>query len=124
MNQMINASNAPKAIGPYNHAVLSSKGTLYVSGQLGIDPLTQKLRTSVEAQTKQALANLEVILHEAKMTRRSVVKTTIYLTDMNDFKVVNEIYGAFFTTHPPARVCIGVKELPMQAVVEIDAICE
>lgn len=124
MNTIISASKAPKAIGPYSHAVLSSKGTLYVSGQLGIDPLTQRLLSDLEDQTKQALSNLESILHEVKMTRNSVVKTNIYLTDMNDFKVVNEIYGAFFTEHHPARVCVAVKELPMQALVEIDAICE
>jgi 2-iminobutanoate/2-iminopropanoate deaminase len=118
----IETSGAPKAIGPYSQAVRHGR-MIFCSGQIGIDPLTSDMVPGgVEAETRQVLLNLAAVLASAGVTTDAVVKTTIYLADLNDFKRVNEIYSSFFTEPYPARATVGVKELPRGALVEIDAI--
>lgn len=117
----LNVKGAPSAIGPYSHAAIAND-VLYVSGQLGLDPETMQLKEGIEAQTHQALKNLQTILEGADYQIDGIVKCTIYLTDMADFQTVNGIYGAFMGAHKPARVAIAVHQLPMNADVEIDAI--
>lgn len=122
MKEVISTTRAPGAIGPYSQAI--RKGPrLFVSGQLGVDPATGNLISDdVEDQTRQALANLLAIVMEAGTNLSNVVKTTVFLTDMDDFAKVNEIYGQVFNVEPPARSCIAVKALPKGAKVEIEAI--
>ena len=122
MNQIIQASNAPAALGPYSHAVAAG-GFLFTSGQLGMDPATGKLAgESIEAQTEQALRNLESVLGANSMTFADVVKTTIFLADLADFAVVNGIYATRFPVNPPARSCFQVAALPAGAKIEIEMI--
>ncbi|MGL4382187.1 MAG: RidA family protein [Bacilli bacterium] len=122
MKKLIFSDNAPAAIGPYAHAV-DVNGTIYVSGQLPVDPVTNEVVSGgVASETKQSLANVEAILKDAGYSKNDVVKATIYLRDMNDFAAVNEVYGAFFDGHTPARVAIEVARLPKDVAVEIDAI--
>ena len=96
-NKVIAAQNAPAALGPYSHAVLAGN-TLYISGQLGLDPATGALAASVTEQAEQGLKNLGEILKTAGMDYSDVVKTTVFLADMNDFAAVNEVYARFFTS--------------------------
>lgn len=121
MNQTITAPAAPAAIGPYCHAKLAG-GTLYTSGQLGLDPATGELREGVAAQTQQSLENIGAVLTQAGFTYADVVKTTIFLADMGDFAQVNEVYARFFPSEPPARSCVAVKTLPKGGLVEIEAV--
>ena len=102
MNKTITAAGAPAAVGPYCHAKLAGN-TLYCSGQLGLVPETGALAEGVEAQAKQALENLGVILKEAGMDFSDVVKTTVFLADINDFAAINAIYADYFKVEPPAR---------------------
>lgn len=119
----INASKAPAAVGPYSHSYLAGE-TLYISGQLGLDPVTGELAEGVLAQAKQALKNLNAILETAEMSEKNIVKTTIFLSDMGDFGVVNEIYAEYFNalTEFPARSCVQVAGLPKGAAFEMEAI--
>ncbi len=119
--EIINSKNAPAAIGPYVQAV-KTDGYLFVSGQLGIDMKTGEMPESAVDQARCSMANLGAILAEAGLTPAHVVKTTLFLTDMNDFAAVNEIYGAFFDGHNPARSCIAVAALPKGAKVECECI--
>lgn len=121
MKKQINAQGAPAAVGPYSHAVLAGN-TLYVSGQLGLDPLTGELQEGVEAQAKQGLENLGTILKETGLTYNDIVKTTVFLADMGDFAKVNAIYGEYFTENLPARSAVAVKELPKGGLFEIEAV--
>lgn len=121
MNKALNADNAPKAVGPYSHSVLTGD-TLYMSGQLGLDPTTNKLKNSVTDQADQALKNLGAILKNAGMTYTDVVKTTIFITDMADFAAINKVYGQYFTDFLPSRSCIAVAELPLKGRFEIEAV--
>lgn len=121
MNTTINAQNAPAALGPYSHAVKSA-ASLYISGQLGLEPSSKELAKGVQAQTTQALINMGEVLACADMGYADVVKTTVFLTDMADFAKVNDIYGQYFTENYPARSCIQVAALPKGAAVEIEAI--
>ena len=100
--QIISAQNAPAALGPYSHAVLAGD-TLYISGQLGLDPATGALPESVTEQAEQSLKNLGAILEAAGMSYADVVKTTVFLSDMNDFAAINEVYARFFASDCPAR---------------------
>ncbi len=118
---MINTEAAPTAIGPYSQAVKGG-GFLFTSGQLGIDSSTGEIPASVELQTRHALANLAVILEASGARISDVVKTTIFLTDMADFALVNEIYGEFFTAAKPARSCVAVAALPKGGKVEIECV--
>ncbi len=119
--QIIHTSNAPEAIGPYSQAV-STGSLLFTAGQIGIDPLTRQLRSGLEAQTRQVMANLEAILTEAGSDMSKAIKTTIFLTDMSHFSTVNTIYGAAFAEAPPARSTVAVSALPLGALVEIEVV--
>ena len=122
MKKIITASNAPAALGPYSHAVAAGD-LLFTSGQLGMDPATGKLAgETIEAQTEQALNNLEAVLAANNMTFANVVKTTIFLADLGDFSTVNGIYATRFPSDPPARSCFQVAALPAGAKIEIEAI--
>ncbi|MBE6972808.1 MAG: RidA family protein [Ruminococcaceae bacterium] len=122
MKKIITAANAPAALGPYSHAVAAGD-LLFTSGQLGMDPATGKLAgETIEAQTEQALKNLEAVLAANEMTFDNVVKTTIFLADLGDFTTVNGIYATRFPSDPPARSCFQVAALPAGAKIEIEAI--
>lgn len=123
MKKIINTPNAPAPIGPYNQAVLSG-GTLYISGQIPIDPKTGKLvEGDIGQETRQSMENLKAILTEAKMTFENVVKSTIFLKDMNQFSHVNGVYGTYFDSETaPARETVEVANLPKFVNVEISMI--
>lgn len=121
MKKIITSENAPKAIGPYSQAVYFD-GSLYISGQLPINPETGKMPEGIKAQTEQALKNVKAILEEAKFTLDDVVKSTVLLKDINDFADMNEVYATFYTKKPPARAAYAVAGLPMGAMVEIETI--
>lgn len=121
MNKTITAANAPAAVGPYCHAKLAGN-TLYTSGQLGLIPATGELPAGVEAQARQALDNLSAVLAAAGMSCADVVKTTVFLADINDFAAINAIYAEYFTGEAPARSCVQVAALPKGALFEIEAI--
>lgn len=123
MNRIISTDRGPGAIGPYSQAVQTDGGLLFVSGQIPLVPVTGAMAEGgVEAQAVQALENLKGIVEAAGYRLADVVKTTVYLADMNDFGAVNEIYARYFTENCPARVCVEVSRLPKDALVEIDAI--
>ncbi len=117
----IHSDQLPKAIGPYSPAV-AANGFLFISGQLGIDPVTGVMPDRVEDQARLALANMDTLLKEAGLGPQHVVKTTVLLTDMEDFASVNEIYGSYFPSPYPARACFAVRQLPGGAKVEIECI--
>ena len=124
MKSIIATSKAPAAIGPYSQAVKSG-GTLYVSGQIGMDPATGALvEGGVEAQTAQALANMKAILAEAGATPAAVVKVTVFIVDMAQFPLVNAVYAKTFSADAPARSCVAVAALPKGALVEIEAVAD
>lgn len=121
--KIIKTSNAPAPIGPYSQAVKAGD-TLYISGQICIDPASGELRNAdIREETKQVMENLENILREAGMDFSHVIKTTIFLTNMNDFPIVNEIYGKHFKSDFPARETVAVAALPKFVNVEISMIC-
>lgn len=115
------AKNAPAAVGPYSHAVRTGD-ILYTSGQLGLDPVTGELAEGVEAQAVQALNNLKAVVEAAGMTLSDVVKTTVFLADINDFAKINKIYGEYFTGETPVRSCVQVAGIPKGGLFEIEAI--
>jgi 2-iminobutanoate/2-iminopropanoate deaminase len=118
----VSAPDAPKAIGPYSHAVRTGQ-LLFVSGQVPIDPATGNLVDGdITAQTQRVMLNLDAVLKAAGLSLQDVVRTTIYLADMNDFAAVNAAYGTFFSDPYPARATVQVSRLPKDARVEIDAI--
>jgi len=120
--KVISTKNAPAAIGPYSQAI-EAANTLYVSGQIPLDPVTMNfVSDDVKEQTEQCLKNLKAIIEDAGFKLENVVKCGIFLKDMNDFAVVNEVYGQYFDAHKPARFCIAAAGLPKDAKVEIDAI--
>ncbi len=119
MNKIINTSNAPAPIGPYNQAVIAG-GFLFISGQVAINPATGELtQSSLSEETHQVMRNLKAVLLEAGYGFEHVVKTTIFLSDMGLFTEVNEIYGSYFEDHFPARETVAVKGLPKGVNVEI-----
>jgi 2-iminobutanoate/2-iminopropanoate deaminase len=119
---IINTKNAPAPIGPYNQAVMVDN-TLYISGQVCIDPSTSNLKNKdIQEETHQVMKNLKVILQEAGMSFNNVVKTTIFITDMNRFSEINEIYGKYFDGDFPARETVQVSALPKFVNVEISMI--
>ena len=121
MKNIVNTSKAPAAIGPYVQAV-RTEGLLFTSGQLGIDPATGKLPEGVEAQAHRSMKNLGAVLEEAGSDFSKVVKTTIFLADMDDFAKVNEIYKSYFGETYPARSCVQVAKLPLGGLVEVECI--
>ncbi|MEW6329309.1 MAG: RidA family protein [Candidatus Micrarchaeota archaeon] len=124
MRKTISTGRAPKAIGPYSQAILSGN-LIFVSGQLPIDPATNALvEGGVKEQTTRSLENLKAILEEAGSSLEKVLKTTVYLKNMNDFPAMNEIYGNYFKEAPPARATVEVARLPKDALVEIKCVAE
>ena len=121
MKTKIESKSAPAAIGPYSQATVAGN-TCYVSGMLGIDPATGELKEGIEAQAEQALLNLEAVLKAAELTTASVVKTTVFLTDMGAFSQVNAIYSKHFSAPYPARSCVQVSALPKGGLFEIEAV--
>ena len=122
MHTAINSKQAPTAIGPYSQAIRSGN-TLYCSGQIALDPDTgQMIQSSLEAETEQVLDNLGAVLKESNLSYADVVQCTVYLVDMKDYAVVNEIYARYFSEAPPARVTVAVSELPRNGRVEISCI--
>jgi len=119
--KMIHTNNAPKAVGPYSQAVMAGN-TLYVSGQLPLNPETMTMPTTVAEQTKQSLSNILAIVKESGLKIDNIVKCGVFLQDMGTFKEMNEVYAAFFRDHKPARFAIEVAKLPLGALIEIDAI--
>ena len=119
--QTIHTDYAPAAVGPYSQAALVGN-LLITSGQLGLDPTTGILPEGVEAQTKQSLENIGAILTEAGFSLTDVVKTTVFIRNMDDFGRVNGIYSAFFGEHKPARSCVEVSALPKNGLLEIEVI--
>ena len=122
MKKCFLTQKGPKAIGPYSTANICGS-QCFMSGMLGIDPSTGALAAGgVEAQTRQAMKNIGAVLGELGLTPASVLKTTVFVKDLNDFGKVNAIYGDFFGTDYPARSCVEVARLPMDALVEVEAI--
>jgi 2-iminobutanoate/2-iminopropanoate deaminase len=120
--ESVTASDAPEAIGPYVHAVKAG-GLLFCSGQIALDRRTGELvDDSVAEQTGRCLENLSAVCNAAGTTLGNAVRMTIYLTDMDSFGAVNEVYSLFFESNPPARVTVGVASLPRGAKIEIDAV--
>lgn len=122
MKTVIFTPDAPKPIGPYSQAVLSN-GTLYISGQIPINPQTgQLMKDDIKSQAKQVMENLKAILKEAGMDFNQVVKTSIFVTDISNFPQVNEVYSTYFSNDFPARETVEVCKLPLNADVEISMI--
>lgn len=119
--EVINTKNAPGAIGPYSQGIIVGD-FVYTSGQIPINPATGVMETDIKVATKQSMENVKAILEAAGTSLENVVKTSIFLKDLNDFAIVNEIYGTYFTENPPARSCVQVAKLPKDAVIEIEAI--
>jgi 2-iminobutanoate/2-iminopropanoate deaminase len=122
MRDVILTDRGPKPIGPYSQAI-RAKGFLYVSGQVALDPKTGEMAgTDIRQQTERTLDNLKGILEAAGSNLHHVVKTTVFLKDMNDFAAMNEVYAKYFTLAPPARSTVQVSRLPKDALVEIEVI--
>lgn len=121
MKRIIQTPNAPEAIGPYSQAV-EVNGTLYISGQLPLDPKTMEMPEGIEDQADLVMKNIGAILHEAGYSYDHVVKSTIFLKDISDFQVMNVIYGKYYQSEPPARSAYQVANLPKNAKIEIETI--
>jgi 2-iminobutanoate/2-iminopropanoate deaminase len=122
MKKIINTTNAPAAIGPYSQAI-EANGTLYISGQLPINPVIGKIEaTEITLQTEQVFANILAILSEAGYTFADVVKSTVFLSDISNFAGMNEVYKKYYQSECPARSAFAVKDLPLGALVEIETI--
>jgi 2-iminobutanoate/2-iminopropanoate deaminase len=122
MREVIATNQGPKAIGPYSQAI-KANGLVFLSGQICLDPATQQLvGGDVAAQTERVLQNIGAILGAAGSSLSQVVKTTVFLKNMNDFVAMNEVYGRHFTSDPPARSTVEVARLPKDVLVEIDVI--
>ena len=119
--KIINSDKVPEALGPYSHATVIS-GFVFTSGQIPLTLDGTIVSDDVQEQTKQVLENLTVVLKEAGSDLNSVVKATIYISDMNDFQQINQIYGNYFVEHQPARSCVEVSRLPKDVKVEIELI--
>ena len=123
MIKKISTDKAPKAIGPYSQAILCG-GMLYTSGQIALSPESGELvGDNIAEQTEQIMKNLSAVLAEAGTSFQNVVKTTCFLADIADFAAFNEVYGEYFT-EKPARSCVAVKQLPKNALVEVEVIAE
>jgi 2-iminobutanoate/2-iminopropanoate deaminase len=122
MRNVISTPDAPKAIGPYSQAI-RARGLVFVSGQVAIDPETQQvIEGDVAAQTERVIKNLSAILSSAESSLDQVMRTTVFLKNMNDFAAMNEVYGKHFGSAPPARSTVEVSRLPKDVLVEIDVI--
>ena len=123
MKKIINTEHAPAAIGPYSQGVIVGD-LIYTSGQLPLNPETKVLETEIKSATKQSLENCKAILENAGSSIDKVFKTTVFVKDLNDFAAVNEVYGTYFNENPPARSCVQVAKLPMDAPIEIEVIAK
>ncbi len=121
MKKVIFTESAPKAIGPYSQAI-EVNGTLYISGQIPIIPATGQMPEGIKEQTKQVMENIGAILKAAGYSYTNVVKSTCLLSDMDNFKAMNEVYGEYYKENPPARAAFGVVKLPLGALIEIETI--
>lgn len=121
MKKVIATPDAPKAVGPYSQAI-EVNGTIYVSGQIPVNPADGSVPATIEEQSRQALKNVGAILREAGLSYGDVVKTTVLLADIADFSAMNAVYAEFFTEDKPARACFQVAALPMGVKVEIEAV--
>ncbi|MFI3261805.1 MAG: RidA family protein [Rikenellaceae bacterium] len=121
MKKIISTENAPKAVGPYSQAI-EANGTLYISGQIPVNPADGTIGETIEEQTHQCLKNVGAILEEAGYTYADVVKSTVLLDDMDNFGAMNAIYASYYTSDLPARVCYQVAKLPLGVKVEIETI--
>ena len=123
MKEIVYTKNAPDPVGPYSQAILTNN-TLFISGQVALDPNNgEMINSSIEEETIQVMNNLKAILNEVGFDFSNVIKSTIYLSDMNNFSKVNEVYGSFFNNdYVPSRVTVEVSRLPKDANVEIDMI--
>jgi 2-iminobutanoate/2-iminopropanoate deaminase len=120
--EVVSTSNAPQAIGPYSQAI-KHNGLVFISGQIPLDPATMTLVTGSTAdQTRRVLENLKAILEASGSKFDNVMKTTVFLRDMNDFDEMNKVYGEYFTSHKPARATVQVARLPKDVAVEIEVI--
>ena len=123
MKVKIESGNAPKAIGPYSQAVLVND-TLYVSGNIPVNPATGDVADGIVNQSKQVFENMKAVLNEAGMSFENVVKTTAFLTDLSNFATFNEIYASYFVAPYPARSCVEVSKLPKNVLVEVECIAK
>jgi len=123
MKKEVKTTGAPAPVGPYSQGIIAGN-FLFLSGQIGLDPRTGKLRETLEDQARQCLENILALLRSAGLGKENLVKLTIYMTDISRFKDVNTLYEEFFKDidPKPARVTVGVKELPLNALIEIEAI--
>lgn len=121
MKKVIATADAPKAVGPYSQAI-EANGTVYVSGQIPVNPADGSIPSDIVAQSHQSLKNVGAILKAAGLDYQNVVKTTVLLADINDFKAVNEVYAQYFTAQQPARACFQVAALPLGVKLEVEAI--
>ncbi len=119
--KVVSTNKAPQAIGPYSQAMVAN-GMVFTSGQIALSPEGEIVCDDVVGQCEQVLKNLSEVLKEAGADLSSVIKTTIFLSDMDDFKAVNEVYAKYFSDHKPARSTVAVKTLPLNVKVEIDCI--
>lgn len=119
--EIISTSKAPGAIGPYSQGVKIGN-LVYTSGQIPLNPIDGSMPSSIEDQTKQSLENCKAILEEAGTSLDNVIKTTVFLADMNDFLKMNEVYSTYFSANPPARSAVQVAKLPKDAQIEIEMI--
>lgn len=124
MKKTVNTDKAPKALGPYSQAVITGN-LVFCSGQIPLNPETGELnQETIEAATEQCILNLRAVLEEAGSSLEKTVKATIFVTDLANFKRVNEVYAKFFDASKPARACVEVSALPAGAIIEMDAIAE
>lgn len=119
--KLISSQNVPATVGPYSHAAISG-GLIFTSGQLPINPLTGNISNDIREQTRQCLKNCISIINDCNADIEDVVKTTIYIKDMNQFVSMNEVYAGYFSPHKPARVCVEVARLPKDVLIEIDMV--
>ena len=121
MKQVITTNNAPGAIGPYSQVIIDNE-MIYTSVQQPIDVKTWEMPNDISAQTKQSLENVKAILEEAGSSMANIIKATVFLSEMENFKAMNEVYGKYYPNNPPARAAFAVKGLPLDAMIEIETI--
>lgn len=119
--QVVQTNGAPQAIGPYSQGIIVNN-TFYSSGQIPLTPAGEMVQGGIEEQTHQVFANLKAVLEEAGASLGTVIKTTVFLNDINDFAAFNEVYAQYFSEHKPARSCVEVARIPKDSLVEIEVI--
>ena len=121
MKKIISTDKAPKAIGPYSQAV-EANGFIFISGQLPVNPIDGSIPQTIKEQTEMVIKNIEAILLSEGLTLKNVVKTTVFMTDLTKFSEMNEVYSKFFSSEPPARATVEVRNLPKGVMIEIECI--